>query len=487
MIETISNILNATWLYYVLMVLYFVSVVSIIGVVLSENRNPVKSLAWVSVLVLLPVVGIILYIFFGRNIKNKHLISRRTRRKLRRRQPPHVMDLRRLGLTQDSMLQIKLAHSLTGAPLRPDNSVEVFTNGRDKFDALIGDLEAATSSINLQYYIFSDDSIGNKIADILMRKARQGVKVRVIYDHVGSFGTSRRFFRRLREAGVECEPFFKVTFPQLATRINWRNHRKICIIDGLVGYLGGMNIADRYIDGGTFDAWRDTHVRVTGPVVASLQFSVAVDWNSMGRGLIEECADYSDHHLAAAENAIHGVSAQLLTSGPTSQWSNVAYAFHKAIAGAKRRIFIQTPYFLPTEGLLKALQTAALAHVDVRIMLPARSDSRMLTHASASYIAECLRAGIKIYLYQPGMLHSKMILIDDEISSIGSTNFDFRSFEHNFESNLFFYSRPMATHIEEVYRTDLGACRRITPSDWARRPMHVKAAESMIRLLSPIL
>ncbi len=481
MFETLAQGFEWAWLRNVMFIVYALTVVSIIIVVLSENRNPVKSLAWVTVLLLLPMLGIILYIFFGRNIQNTRKMSRRNRRRLKRREKPHITDFKRLELSPESIQQVSLAHSLTGASFYSGNSVEVFTSGAEKFESLLKDLAGAREYINIEYYIFENDNIGNRVADILIEKARAGLTVRVIYDHVGSFNVKNRFFKRMRAAGVQVFPFFEVTFPQLGTRINWRNHRKICIIDGTIGYLGGMNVADRYIDGGkTFKKWRDTHVRVTGPVVAALQYSFAVDWHFMGQPLITEIATMAPPFPG-------NIGAQLLTSGPTSQWSNIAFMFHKAIANARRRIYIQTPYFLPTDALLKDLITAALAHVDVRIMVPRKSDSLLLDLASSSYVTECLRAGVKIYLYEAGMLHSKMILIDDEFVTIGSTNFDFRSFEHNFEGNLFFYSRELNERVLEIYKQDLSECTRIQPAQWRHRPIARRALESVVRLLSPIL
>ncbi|MCM1067621.1 MAG: cardiolipin synthase [Muribaculaceae bacterium] len=487
MYEAIANILTANWIYSILALIAVGSTVVIIFVILSENRNPVKSLGWVTILLLLPVVGLVLYIFFGRSIKNTRMVSRRTRRKLKKGEKRVNADPRNSGLDIEAVQLVNLGRSLTGAQFYPANTVEVFTDGASKFAALESDLLAAKHSINIQYYIFEDDNLGRHIADILISKARQGVRVRLMYDHVGSFSVRSRFFKHLRDAGVEAYPFFRVTFPQLATRINWRNHRKICIIDQSVGYLGGMNVADRYIDGGArFDSWRDTHVRLTGPAVAALQYSFAVDWNFMCGELIDDAAPA---HAAPPTGtaAVSAVGAQLLTSGPTSQWANIALAFHKAISNARRRVFIQTPYFLPTEALLKALQSAALAHVDVRLMIPERSDSRMLTLATASYITECLRAGIKIYFYRGGMLHSKMMIVDDEIVTIGSTNFDFRSFECNFESNLFFYSKELTARMIEVYKADLGKCERVHAAQWRRRPTAKKLSESVLRLLSPVL
>lgn len=468
------------WVHNTFLVVYAATIFLILGIVLAENRNPVKSLAWITVLLLLPVVGIILYIFFGRNIRNTRMISRRNRRRLKRAERYRNPDLSSLGLREQTQQQIRLARSLCDAQFFPGNDIRVFTSGQAKMAALEADLRAATQYINLQYYIFTDDNIGRRIADILMEKARQGVKVRVIYDHVGSFRTGNRFWRKMKKAGVECHPFFKVTLPVFGSRINWRNHRKLVIIDGKVGYVGGMNIADRYITGGKkFKTWRDAHLRVIGPAVRSLQYSFAVDWNFMGMPLIE------DEVPETPETGEMG--AQLVTSGPTSSWSNDELIYQRAIASAQKRIFIQTPYFLPTDGLLKALQTAALSRVDVRIILPQHSDSRMLDYASFSYIAECLRSGIKIYLYEDGMMHAKTMIVDDEVAVVGSTNFDFRSFEHNFEVNMFIFSRQFNERMTSIFMSDLRHSRRLLQSQWARRSFFHKAAESVVRLLSPIL
>lgn len=481
MFESIVQNFDWSWVRNAVLVVYAITTVGIIVVVLSENRNPVKSLAWVTVLLLLPMVGIVLYIFFGRNIQNTRKLSRRNRRRLKKREAVPSVDMRRTGLSDESLQQIGLGKALTGAPFYPGNKVKVYTSGREKFDDLKADIRSARKYINIEYYIFENDVIGNEIAELLIERALAGVTVRLIYDHVGSFSVNSGFFKRMKRAGIQVYPFFEVSFPQLGTRINWRNHRKLCVIDGRVGYLGGMNVADRYIDGGKkFASWRDTHVRVEGPVVAALQYSFAVDWHFMGQPLIEEA-------VLAQPVPSGNVAAQLLTSGPTSQWMSIALMFHKAIASAQKRVYIQTPYFLPTDTLLKDLTTAALAKVDVRVMIPAHSDSLLLNYASASYITECLRAGVKFYFYTAGMLHSKVIIVDDEFVTIGSTNFDFRSFEHNFEGNLFFYSREFAAQMLDIYRADLAKCERVNAVQWRKRPLVRRAVESVVRLLSPIL
>ena len=469
------------WVWWILNILYALTILGIIAVVVSENRNPVKSLAWVTVLLVVPVVGLVLYIVFGRNIQNKRIISRRNRRKLRRLGAGGGTDPAKIEDAGAVMPQINLAYALCGSHYYEGNDVGIFDNGQEKFDALLADIAAARSYINMQYYIIVNDNIGIRVMEALMERARAGVKVRLIYDHVGSFKLSNRYLRRLKEAGVEAYPFFKVVFPPFGTRINWRNHRKIVVIDGKVGYIGGMNVADRYVDGGKlFDVWRDLHLRVEGPAVSALQQSFAVDWNFMGQPLLEEGP------LATAVKG-HSVGMQLVTGGPTTQWLNMTLVFQQAIARARKCIYIQTPYFIPSEGLVHALQVAALSKVDVRLMIPRRSDSDMLRWASFSYVQECLRAGIKVYLYEKGMLHSKAIIIDDDFCTVGSTNFDFRSFEHNFEANMLIYSTDFNARMKALFVRDMRDSRRVTSSAWRHRPWREKALESVMRLFSPIL
>ena len=468
-------------------VLYGITAVAIIGVVVSENRNPVKTLAWITVLVLLPVVGIILYVFFGRSLRHVRMISRKKRLKLTNRDDiKHLLRSRQVVHYTTPMTErqqmINLVNSVQGSPYLANNEVEIFTNGRDKFEALKQDLIAAKRYIHIQYYIIENDKIGNEIANILKAKVKEGVKVRVLYDHVGSFHFDMSYFKKLRRAGVDVFPFMKITFPEFANRINWRNHRKIVVIDGEIGYIGGMNIADRYVEGCKLGKWRDTHLRVKGDIVAALQVSFAIDWNFMKRELIEEPVA-----MVSPGSIANPIGMQLVTSGPTSQWVNMAFVFQKAIDGARQCVYLQTPYFLPSDSLLKALQVAALSKVDVRLMIPRKPDSILLRYASYSYVAQCLKAGIKIYFYEPGMLHSKVVVIDDDFVTTGSTNFDFRSFEHNFESNVLLYSEEFNKRMKSVMLDDMKECTRISLRAWRKRPLWQKAVESVVRLFGPLL
>lgn len=451
--------------------------------VLKENRNPIRSLAWVIALIFLPVVGLVFYIFFGRSLRGQHMISRMNKRRIITTMAPRHVNLNSLNLSRAERNLVKLARNISSSFYTINNKIEIFTNGEDKFTALKKDLEEARHSIFLQYYIFLDDTLGHEIAEILMKKARQGLDVKVIYDHVGSFSARNKFFKMMNSAGVETHPFFRVTFPQFANRVNWRNHRKLVIIDEKIGYIGGMNIADRYVNRQSHGwGWRDTHFRLEGDITESLLYSFVVDWNFRN----QEHPMY--YPRKAVETQIRNqLGMQLVTSGPLAQWNNLSLCFLKAITAATKCIYIQTPYFLPTDALRNALEAAALSKIDVRIMIPRRSDSKMLQYASFSYITQCLKAGIKIYLYNPGMLHAKSMIIDDNFVTAGSTNFDFRSFENNFESNLMIYDREVNTRMREIFFEDMQKCTKVTNSSWRERPLLQRSVESVVRLVSPIL
>ena len=473
----------ANVVYNILMVLYFLTVLAVIVVVLSENRNPVKSMAWVLVLVLLPVLGLVIYLIFGRSLKGMSLISRSALRELRRMNNFSYPVEATSGLSEESRQLIALVDKLAGSHLFVGNDVEMFTNGADKFESLKRDIAAATDHIHVQYFIIENDKVGTELIQLLMKKAREGVQVRVLYDYVGSFYMPSRVLKQMRGAGIEVHPFLELSFTQFAFRVNWRNHRKIVVIDGKVGYIGGMNIADRYVTGDKkWSAWRDTHLRVTGEAVTALQYSFAIDWNFTTRKLLNSPTMRYDGPVLD-----QNIIMQMMGSGPTNRWNNISFVFFKAIALAKHRVYIQSPYFLPSDSLLKALESAALSGVDVRLMIPRKPDSEMLRLATSSYIKECLLSGIKVYLYEPTVLHSKVVIVDDEFVTTGSTNFDFRSFEHNFEFNVLVYDKEFNSKMRAVFESDMEQCTRLSMGKWKQRPLMQKALESIIRLMSPIL
>ncbi len=470
------------WINISLLIIYIVIVISCVVVVVSENKNPIRAISWTLALLFLPVIGVIFYLFFGRSLKGKAMVSRKVRRKLLERSRPKQHSFERTKLDPEQIRKIKLAHNLCHAHLDRNNSVEIFTDGHSKFESLKEDIRNAQDFIFIQYYIYSDDRLGNEITDLLAEKASQGVRIKVLYDHVGSFSTRNKFFARMRTRGIDCHPFFRVTFRKLANRINWRNHRKIVVIDGKIGYIGGMNIADRYVEKSADGRiWRDTHLRVEGPVIESMMYSFSVDWNFLRPD------DEVQPITARTYEEAGDVDMQLVTSGPIDKWNNLVLCFQQAIASAKKRIYIQTPYFLPTDALLKALQGAALTGVDVRIMIPEQTDSILLGYGSRSYIDDCLKAGVKVYLFTPGMLHAKTMIIDDDFVTTGSVNFDFRSFENNFEANLLIYSDKVNRQMRDIYFHDLSACQKLTLSNWRSRSRWNRTIEALVRLFAPIL
>lgn len=477
-----SGFIQIEWIFSSLFILlYSLTVIGLSLVIIAENRNPLKTIPWVVVLLLAPGIGIIFYFFFGQDNRKQRVISRRTYKRIMKR--PHSGKLPADACTIPAEYQrlTTLLNKNNQASLLYGSQIDIYTSGIEKFNALKEDLRQAKSYIHLQYYIFCDDRIGNEIREILVRKAREGVKVRVLYDDVGCWNVPNRFFHEMRGAGIEIYPFLKVAFPIFTSKVNYRNHRKIVVIDGTTGYIGGMNIADRYTQGVSWGNWRDTHFRIRGKGVHGLQAAFLIDWYAVSKQFLNskkfypKVPVYSDNIL------------QIVTSGPVGPWRNLLQGIIHIVSNARKYIYIQTPYFLPTEGLNQALQIAALGGIDVRLMLPLHSDTRSANLASRSFIYDMLKAGAKVYFYKPGFLHAKLVISDDYITCIGSANMDFRSFEHNFEVNAIVYQQDFARQMKKIYLHDQQECERVMPETWKERPIRQKLGESFMRLFSPLL
>lgn len=468
----------ASWTFNIL---YFAIVIGTIIVVVLDNRNPVKTLAWVLVLAFLPLVGLAFYFFFGRSQRHERLISKKGYVHLLKKpmseylsqisgQPPEAY--RRLS---DLFRNINQAFPFEG------NRVEVYTSGISMLQSLLRELLKARKHIHLEFYIFEDDAVGRLVRDVLVDKAREGVEVRVLYDDVGCWRVPKRFFEEMREAGIETHSFLKVRFPLFTSKVNYRNHRKIVVIDGRVGFVGGMNLAERYMRGFSWGIWRDTHILLEGKAVHGLQTAFLLDWYVVDRTLFTSAA-----YFPKLEHC--GTSlVQVVTADPIGSWKEIMQGLVMAIIGSRKYFYIQTPYFLPAEPVLTAMQTAALAGVDVRLMIPYRADSRWTHLGSCSYLEDVLRAGVKVYMYKKGFLHSKMMVSDDGLSTVGSTNIDFRSFEHNFEVNAFIYDVETALQMREVFLQDQRECVLLSLKTWVKRSRYRKVAESVVRLMAPLL
>jgi len=465
----------------ILVILYSITVVGLALVVITENRNPLKTISWVIVLLLAPGIGLFFYFFFGQDNRKQRIISRRTYKRIMKR--PHEGKLTQDACTVPDPYKplTKLLRNNNQSSLLYGSDITIYTNGEEKFRDLLQDISIATHHIHIQYYIFCDDEIGCQIKQALIAKAKEGVQVRVLYDDVGSWNVKKDFFKEMQESGIEIYSFLKVVFPVFTSKVNYRNHRKIVVIDGKIGYMGGMNIADRYTKGTSWGTWRDTHFRIKGKGAHGLQSAFQIDWYVASKKLLNEKIYYPPTEIYT-ENIM-----QIATCGPVGPWRTLLQATIFLITNAKDFILIQTPYFLPTEGLNQALQIAALGGVDVRLMLPRRSDTRTVNMASHSYIDEMLKAGVKVYFYKPGFLHSKLIVIDNAVTCIGSANMDFRSFEHNFEINAYIYDREFASQMKKVFYHDMHHCERLIPSRWLKRPIKQRMAESFMRLFSPLL
>lgn len=334
----------------------------------------------------------------------------------------------------------------------------------------------------MEYYIIEDDPLGREIADILIEKALAGVEVRVIYDDVGSWGLGRKFTKRLRRAGVQVKCFMPVVFPWLTSHVNYRNHRKILVIDGKIGFTGGINIAQRYLTGTRLGPWRDTHLKLEGEAVGMLQIIFMTDWFFVSKEKLIDYPRYLPKTQVKTETPI-----QIVTSGPDSDWASIMQAFFSAITHAQHHIYISSPYFLPNEAILTAIKVASLSGIDVRIMIPSRSDSKIVYWASRSYIEELIDANVKVYLYRRGFNHSKLIMIDGKFSSVGTANMDIRSFEDNFEVSAILYDKAITEELEERFLYDLQRSRLVTREYWESRPNLHNFYEALSRLFSPLL
>ena len=464
----------------ILFSIYEVIVIMAIIHVILDNRQPAKTMAWALVIWFVPFVGIVFYLFFGINTRKERYVSDRTMNMLTKRSMLEFAEQQNLKLPERYKPLIDLfVNQNLSLPFK-DNEVEVCMNGTEFFPSLLRDIAQAKSHIHIDMYIIADDALGLLVADALIDKAREGVEVRLIYDDVGCWNVKHRFFERMREEGIEAVPFMPVHFPQFTSKVNYRNHRKIIVIDGQVGYIGGMNIALRYAR----ESWRDTMLRVTGGGVYALQRAFLVDWYFVDRSLLSDRKYYPSIADATLSN---DTISQVVTSGPVTPYPEIMQGYVRIIMGARRYLYIETPYFLPNESVLFALKTAALGGVDVKVLCPMHSDARFVEWASRSYLREVVEAGVQVSLYKEGFLHSKLLVCDDAIATCGSTNLDFRSFENNFEANIFYYGEDVALKLKEVFLKDMEQSVLLTsvPSRMSRKIV-VRLWESLTRMLSPL-
>lgn len=473
------------YIHWTIVALYIIVVAASVVAVLMDNRQPSKTVAWVLVLTFLPVAGIVLYFFFGQNTRRNRLISQRSVNQIAKRSMLEFVEQKDLHIPDSyrTLMQLFTNQNLS-LPFK-DNEVAIYTSGYDFFPALLAAIGAARHHIHLDTYIFEDDALGRLVADALMDKAREGVEVRVIYDDVGCWQVSSRFFECMREAGVDVHAFMPVKFPAFTSKVNYRNHRKLCVIDGATAFIGGMNIARRYVSGQRGRPWRDTHLRLRGGAVYAVQRAFLEDWYFVDRTLITSRVYYPPLSATVPRN---DCLAQVVTSSPVALWPDIMQGYVRILLEARRYVYIETPYFLPTEPVLFAMRTAAIAGVDIRLMVPRHADARLVELAGMSYVRKVLEAGVVVCFYEDGFNHSKLLVCDDELCTCGSSNVDFRSFENNFEANIFFYDHNMAMRMKQVFIDDLRHCTIVSNVDDLPRGSFLhRLLQSLVRLVSPLM
>jgi len=445
--------------------------------IVLQKREPVATLSWLLGLAALPLLGFLIYQVFGPQKIKRHRL-RRSRNRMPRELSTHpeeqgeAAEMARLGL------------ATTGLPPSTAQSVRLLVDGAATYAALLDDIRQARTHIHLEYYIYQPDVSGTALRDALVERARAGVKVRLLLDAVGSSKAKQRFFAPLLEAGGELAWFHPSRFGRVWTRtwVNMRTHRKIVVIDGRIGFTGGINITDEENDALRDDAYRDLHLRIDGDAVRMLQVVFVEDWMyaTGTRDLVAEVA------RALPDRRPGPIRAQVLPSGPDSSWESIHRLHVAAIHAAQQRVWLATPYFVPGEAAMMALTSAALGGLDVRLLVPRRSDSRLVTLAARSYYDELLAAGVKVYEYGPRMLHTKALLVDDSSALIGTANFDNRSFRLNFEVSMLFQDETIAAQLAALIEGEFARAPRVR--DDRERPLfRARLPEAIARLGSPLL
>lgn len=471
--------------------IYTLAIIGIIYKILLENRNPVRTLAWIMVLVWIPVAGLVLYIYFGTNYRKVKMFSMKGLGDFKWLQYMSEDQKQRIKKTEflkrEDMEAVKGLMTLllnnSKALISRHNTVEVLNNGEETFPAIFQSIAKARKYIHLEYYIIEEGELSNKLKDILVKKAKEGVEVRLIYDDVGCWKLPSRYIDDLKQAGVHIYPFLPVRMPWLTHKVNYRNHRKIVVVDGDVGYLGGLNFADRYMYGlPGIGNWRDTHLKIKGEAVTSLQTVFLVDWYFVRQEVLLNKEEYLPNKKVSGN-----VVLQAVASGPDSDWTSIQQAYFTLINMAKKYVFISTPYFMPGETTVNCMKTAAMSGVDVRMMIPWKSDSLLTYWCTRSYIEELLEAGVKVYFYRKGFNHSKVIVVDGLAASVGTANMDIRSFEQNFELNMMIYDRGVSKKLATDFLLDLEVSQEIHLNRWKFRSHSEKIRESLARLFAPLL
>ncbi|MDD3269358.1 MAG: cardiolipin synthase, partial [Syntrophomonadaceae bacterium] len=457
-----------------------------------ERHNPTVTLTWLLVLFFMPVLGFLLYVFLGQDLRKKKLFFLKEEEE-KKFFPQLTQQGESLNTNQLCFINprvsdyrniIHLHLNSNQSLFTQNNSVEIFDDGQKLSQKMMKSMNRAEKYIHLEYYIIRNDDTGKAIRDILAAKARSGVEVKLLYDGMGCLHLPRNFFKPLIVAGAEVSQFFPPFLPYINLRLNYRNHRKICIIDGLEGYIGGFNIGDEYLGlSQAYGYWRDSHLLIKGSALDGLQLRFLLDWRYTCGYDFQVEEKYFPLRQAEGE-----IGVQIVSSGPDSKWSSIKDGYLRMISSAKQKVYIQTPYFVPDDSILEALKIAALSGVDVILMIPGKADQPFVHWANLSYVSELLEAGVRCFAYsKQRFLHSKVLMVDGFVSSVGTANMDIRSFDLNFEVNAFLYDEKVTRNLEKGFYRDLVNSDEILMEDYLKRPAGVRVKEALCRLLSPLL
>ncbi|AZQ44617.1 cardiolipin synthase [Nonlabens ponticola] len=475
-----------------LLIINYVVALSAAFFLLRNNQNPRKTLSSLLFLVAFPFIGLVIYYFFGLEYRKSKIFKRKdinSHDLIKKWNDRLFISDKELEDFDDDFLEdrvkmVKLLRHNDSAPLTRRNDLTLLINGKKTFESIFKDLDQATDHIHLEYFIIQDDVIGNKIIDKLVGAAQRGVEVKLIYDSVGS-NLSGKARRRMRAVGIELNSFMPVIFSNFTRKANYRNHRKIIVIDGHIGYLGGVNISDDYVNTGERGKmyWRDTHLRIEGHAVKSLQSQWLLNWFFVSKN---DNLPIKESYFPEIDENI-GAAVQIAASGPDTDWANIMEAIFSAITTAEHSIRITTPYFIPNEAILTALKSASRSGIDVHILVPETGDSWAARYASRSYFEEILRSGARVSWYCKGMLHAKTMVVDDKFATVGTSNMDYRSFDINFEINALIYDDDIAQQLNVQFEKDLESSQEIILDRWAERSKVDKFKESFCRLWAPLL
>ncbi len=479
------------WIYLGLIIYLFVLIIICLRIIF-ETHSTNKTLAYLLFCTFIPVIGIGFYITFGVNYwrLKKYGKKATSDKKILEQLQENILQYNKVALVanddavlQNAELSAMLLKDL-GSPLTANNKVKLLINGEQKFPEMLQAIREARHHIHVEYYIYEYDKIGTALIDLLIEKAKGGVKVKMIYDDFGSPSINRKTEKRMQDAGVQIFPFHKIRFYLLANRINYRNHRKIVVIDGRTGFTGGINVSDKYVNDNSKKLfWRDTHVRMDGPAVYYLQYLFFADWHFCCEDSFAPIAEYFPI-IKPSENKSH---VQISASGPNSIQPSVLFTLLQAIYLAKEEILITTPYFIPGDSIMDALRIAALSGLKVKLLVPGICDSKIVNAASKSNYKSLLEAGVEIYLYQKGFVHAKTLITDGKLIVVGTANMDHRSFDLNFEVNAIVYDAEVADELRNVFFMDLEDAEKIDKEKWLNRKWYTQLPERIARLSSPVL